>query len=217
MNTRLRKLVYFCAALALVSPLALLFARDASDGQAKNWKSYDLRTPIVTNAAQAVSTLVGPYLANVYNVSAFDGDTHTYVDKNGVTRQDYRVLIGAGTVADGNDGSHGQAIAIGRDAKTHGPASCAIGPNTEVGDAGFGIAIGWRTVAVASGAVAIGCGITSGQDYWLDPGRTEHNPNEHTTAAVGVNSVSIGRGTRAEKNTSMAFGYQAVADAAGAV
>ena len=32
-----------------------------------------------------------------------------------------------------------------------------------------------------------------------------------------MNAISIGRGTRAEKNNSMAFGYQAKADAVGAV
>lgn len=213
------QLRHLCVGLLLafgVGALALL-ASDAKPGHAKSWKTYDLRTPIVTNAEQAVDAIVGPVAAKVYNVSAYDGATHTYTNKNGVEKQDYRVVIGAGTVSDGDDGTHGQSVVVGRDAKSHGCASCALGPNSETGDDGFDIAIGWRSVAVSQGAIAIGCGIKSGQDYWLDPERTQHNPNEQATAAVGTNAISIGRGTRAEKNNSMAFGYQAKADAVGAV
>lgn len=153
----------------------------------------------------------------MFNVSAYDGDTKTYIDKNGQAKQDYRVVIGAGTVSDGNDGMHGQSVVIGRDAKSHGCASCALGPNSETGDAGYDIAIGWRSVAVGSGAIAIGCGTKSGQNYWLDDERTQHNPNEQATAAVGANAISIGRGTRAENDSSIAVGYGARANANGAV
>lgn len=112
---------------------------------------------------------------------------------------------------------HGQSVVIGRDAKSHGCASCALGPNSETGDAGYDIAIGWRSVAVGSGAIAIGCGTKSGQNYWLDDERTQHNPNEQATAAVGANAISIGRGTRAENDSSIAVGYGARANANGAV
>lgn len=190
-------------------------------GQARDFKTYNTKSPVVTNAWQAVQSKVNetlsPVAAKVFNVSAYDGDNVTFIDKNGDEKRDYRVVIGAGTVSDGNDGTHGQSIVIGRDAKSHGCASCALGPNSETGDNGYDIAIGWRSVAVSQGAIAIGCGTKSGQDYWLDPERTQHNPNEQATAAVGLNAISIGRGTRAENDNSIAVGAGAKANASGAV
>lgn len=152
-------LIIFLASLAASSAVL-------PRGTAKDFKSYKLTSPIVTNAWEAVKDNVeeatGEAAKKVYNVSAYDGDTQVYTNKAGVAKQDYRVMIGAGTVSDGDDGTHGQSVTIGRDAKTHGCASCALGPNSETGDNGFDIAIGWRSVAVKSGAIAIGCGTKSG-------------------------------------------------------
>ena len=186
-------------------------------------------TPVVTNTVEILEALGQNDAYAKENISTLSNRTsmvlardgsdpqNTYIDKNGVPRKDYRVVIGEGTVNDGNDSDHGQSVTIGRDSRAHGPATTSLGPNTEGSDDGFNINIGWRTISTKKGGISIGTGLTSNQDYWLDEGRTEHNPKEGYTAATGVNAISIGRGTRAEADNAISLGAGAKSTAVNAV
>ena len=178
--------------------------------------------PVVEAIAQNVGiakTIITTVSNNTSMVSAKDGSdpNNTFIDRTGVARKDYRVLIGHNARSDGNDSDHGQSITIGRDAESHGPATVVVGPNAEADNDGFNVVAGWRAIATKKGGIAIGTGTQSGQNYWLDEERTQHNPNEKYTAATGENAISIGRATRAEATDAISIGANAKTTAQGAV
>ena len=170
-----------------------------------------------SDVTNVVDDVVSPIGARTALINVPDGNVTTCATRDGSTVKDFRVQIGENTRNDGRDGDHAQSVTIGRDSHTHGSASTSVGPNAECGTNGFNVAIGWRTAAIGPGAIAIGTGTKSGENYFVDDDQVTHNPNEQSAAAVGAGSIVIGRGTRAEYDDGIAIGRNAKSNAKNAI
>jgi len=106
-----------------------------------------------------------------------------------------------------------QAIAIGRDALSDGPANVAVGPNA-FACGNQAIAMGWRANAVGDHSISIGIAKMSGQDFYKDG---EVNPNSDLALANGTEAINVGYNGKAIGARTITIGAMTRADAPQAI